>query len=244
VKRFLLITLGITGLYLGLNAFWLSLTPWLDATFDGGRVAAWEREAADVREASREADNRLPPESRLSAYRLGFHVGYCSNVLGSFALSGEAAQAKARAILRPRITAAEALGRELGVGELALLPVSNAEEFGRLPDRLEADELRLAERLEAVTSRRHRHLLLLGLQVGAGAALVQLTGGDLHARLRALAGRHATLAGVPAPAWEPVTVAPAGATPDERVAAYQATLNALDAAIGQLDPLASAEGSR
>jgi hypothetical protein len=237
VKRFLLITLGITGLYLGLNTFWLSLTPWLDAWFDGSRVAGWEREAAEVRDASREADGRLPPEARVAAYRLGYHVGYSSNLLGSVVLSGAEAQARMREILAPRITAAEELGQQLGVGKIALLPVSNAEEFGRVPDRLDADELRLAARLEAETSRRHRHLLLLGMQVGAGAALAQVTGGDLHARLRALAGRHATLAAVPAQAWEPVTVEPPGDTDDERLAAYQAALTALETAVAQLAPL-------
>ena len=34
VKRFLLVTLGITGLYLALNALWLALTPSLVALFD------------------------------------------------------------------------------------------------------------------------------------------------------------------------------------------------------------------
>jgi hypothetical protein len=237
VKRFLLITLGITGLYLSLNAFWLSLVPWLDASFDSSRVAAWEREAADVRAASRDADNHLPSGARVAAYRLGFHVGYCSNLLGSVALSGPAAQSRMREILAPEITAVDSLARELGVGEVSFLPVSNAEEFGRLPDRLEADELGLAARLEAMTSPRHRHLLMLGMHVGAGAALAQVTGGKLHAGLRTLAGRHATVAGVPAQTWEPATVEPAGATDEERVAAYQATITALDAAIVALVPL-------
>lgn len=237
MKRFLLVTLGITGLYVGLDALWLTLTPSLAALFDASNAAGWEREAAAVADASRQADGRLPPESRLSAYRLGFHVGYCSNLLGSMALSAPERQEQMRQILAPRIQAIDNLGQELGVGSVALLGVNTVDEFGRLPDRLDADELGLAARLESVTSRRHRHLLLLGMQAGAGAALAQVTGGSLHEQLRPLAGRHATLAGVPAQAWEPVTVAPGGATPDERMAAYQAALNALDAAVSELAPL-------
>lgn len=237
MKRFLFITLGITGLYLGLNAFWLSLTPWLAAAFESDMAAAWEREAAEVRDASRDADNRAPSGSRVAAYRLGFHVGYSSNLLGSVMLSGAEAQSQMRDILAPRIAAIASLGRELGVGDVSLLPVSNVEEFGRLPDRLDADELQLATRLEAVTSRRHRHLLLLGLQVGAGAALVQVTGGQLHPRLWALAGRHATVAGVPKEAWEPVTLEPPGGSASERLAAYHRMLDDLEAAIGRLEPL-------
>ena len=237
MKRFLLITLGITGLYLGLNWFWLSLTPWLDASFDGSRVAGWEREAADVRDASRDAESRLPPGSRLAAYRLGFHVGYCSNLLGSVVLSGAEAQSQMREILAPRIQAIENLGRELGVGEVSLLPVSNADEFARVPNRLEADELGLAARLEAMTSQRHRHLLLLGVHAGVAAALTDVTGGEMQSPTRDYIGRHATLAGVPPTAWEPVAREAPGATPQERLEAYRASLTALETAVAALPPL-------
>ncbi len=40
VKRFLLVTLGITGLYLGLNCVWLALTPSLGACSTPGPIAA------------------------------------------------------------------------------------------------------------------------------------------------------------------------------------------------------------
>jgi hypothetical protein len=237
VKRFLLVTLGITGLYLGLNALWLAATPALASLFDARAAAGWEREAAAVTAAAREADNRLPPETRVAAYRLGFHVGYCSNVLGSFALSGADAQAKARAILADRIAATQDLARSLGVGAIAFLPVSNADDFGYVNDRLEADELGLAARLERATSRRHRHLLMLGMHVGVAAGLADVTGGEAQNPLRPYIGRHATLARVPSAAWEPVARVPDGATPDARLAAYQAALTALDAAVARLPPL-------
>ena len=237
MKRFLLVTLGITGLYLGLNALWLAFTPSLAAVFDSRTAAGWDREAVAVAEASREADSRLPAESRLSAYRLGFQVGYCSNLLGSVALSGPEAQTQMRQILAPRIQGAQNLAQTLGVGEASFLPVSNADEFGRVGDRLDADELGLAARLEAVTSQRHRHLLLLGMHVGMAAALADLTGGKLQNPVRNFIGRHATLAGVPAAAWEPAARVPDGATPGEQLEAYRAALTALETAIARLDPV-------
>jgi hypothetical protein len=235
VARFLVVTLGITGLYLGLNAFWLTLAPSI-LRWTGAGEGDWQREAATVARASRAAEDRLPASSRLDAYRLGFQVGYCSNVMGSVALSSAEVQARFKDALEPRLAGAQDLAQKLGAGQVSLLRVTNVAEFGNLPGRLDADELGLAARLEAVTSPRHRHLLLLGMQVGAGAALAQMSGGRLHEQMRPLAGRHATLAGVPAQAWEPVTVAPGGPTADERLAEYQAALNALDAAVGALGP--------
>ena len=236
VARFVVITLGITGLYLGLNAFWLTLAPSI-LRWTGAGEADWQREATLVARASRVAEEELPPSSRPDAYRLGFQVGYCSNVLGSVALSSAEVQARFKDALEPRLAAAQDLAHKLGVGDVSVLRVTNVAEFGNLPSRLDADELGLAARLEGMTSLRHRHLLLLGMQVGAAAALAQMTGGRLHEQLRPLAGRHATVAGVPAQAWAPVTVEPEGATADERLAAYQKTLNALDAAIAALTPL-------
>ena len=237
VVRFLLVTFGITGLYLGLNAFWMTVAPAFYRLTDARVEAGWQREAAAVVEAARQADSRLPASSRQNAYRLGYQLGYCSNIMGSVALQPPDVQARFRAVLEPQLKAVDELAQQLGVGTVSLLPVTNVDEFGRVPDRLDADELGLGARLEGATSRRHRHLLLLGMQIGAGAALAQVTGGQLHQQVRPLAGRHATLAGVPQAAWEPVTVAPAGATSEERLETYQNALNALDAAIGALEPL-------
>ena len=118
-----------------------------------------------------------------------------------------------------------------------MLRVSNADEFGRVPTRLDADELGLAARLEAATSRRHRHLLLLGVHVGVAAALADATAGELQNPLRDYIGRHATLAGVPPAAWEPVAREASGATPQEKLAAYQTALSGLEMAVAQLGPV-------
>jgi hypothetical protein len=237
VKRFLPVTLGITGLYLALNALWLALTPSLAALFDVRTASAWARDAAAVADAARDADGRLPAATRVAAYRLGFHVGYCSNVLGSVALSPPEVQSRVREFLAPRIRATQDLGNELGVGEVSLLPVSNAEEFGRVNDRLDSDELGLAARVEKATSRRHRHLLLLGMHVGVAAALADISGGELQNPLRQYIGRHATLAGVPPAGWEPAARVGEGTTPEQQAAAYQAALTALDLAVAELGPV-------
>jgi hypothetical protein len=237
VKRFLLVTLGITGLYLALNASWLALTPSFATLFDAQTESAWARDAAAVAAAARDADGRMPAATRAAAYRLGFHVGYCSNILGSVALSTPEVQSRVRDILAPRIRATQDLGNELGVGEVSLLPVSNAEEFGRVNDRLDSDELGLAARVEKAMSRRHRHLLLLGMHVGVAAALIDMSGGKLQNPLRQYIGRHATLAGVPPAAWEPVARVGEGGTPEQHAAAYQAALTALDVAVAELGPV-------
>jgi len=239
-----MITLGITGLYLGLDWMWLALTPTIEAVFESRTAAAWEREAGEVASAARDADNRLPAETRLAAYRLGFHTGYCSNILGSVALSSPDAQARVREILAPRLKGIEVLGRQLGIGEVTLLPVTNTDEFSRVNDRLDSDEIGLAARLETVTSPRHRHLLLLGMHLGAAAALADMSGGKLQNPLRRYIGHHATVARVPPGAWEPAARVHEAATPEQSAKAYQDALAALEAAIGQLSPLPPADGSR
>lgn len=237
MKRFLLVTLGITGLYLGLNAVWLALTPTLVAVFDARTASDWQREADEVAKVASEADNRLPSDTRVAAYRLGFQVGYCSNVLGGVALQPPEVQAKVREILAPRIQGSLVLGQALGVGEVSLLRVSNIDEFGRVNDRLDTDELGLAARVEQAASRRHRHLLLLGMHVGVAAALADMSGGESQSPLRQYIGRHATAAGVPAAAWEPAARVPEGATPQQQADAYRAALAGLETAVAGLAPL-------
>ena len=104
-------------------------------------------------------------------------------------------------------------------------------------NRLDSDELGLAGRVEKATSRRHRHLLLLGMHVGVAAALADISGGKLQNPLRQYIGRHATLAGVPPAGWEPAARVGEGATPEQQAAASQAALAALDMAVAELGPV-------
>ncbi len=233
--RFLLITLGITGLYLALDQVWLALTPTLSPLANARTEAAWSDEAAEVERRSREADRRAPPGWHVAAYRLGFEVGYCSNLLGSFTMSSPEIQAKAREAMEPRLASIRDLARALGLDEAPLVPVNNADQFGRISERVEADETGVATRVEQVASLRHRHLFLLGMHSGISAALADSLRGETFNPLRAYLGRHATLAGVPLAAWEPVASVPAGATPGERLAAYRAALAALEQTVARLE---------
>ena len=235
--RFLAITLGITGMYLALDQLWLTVTPTVASVMSGSTERRWQNEAADVARASREADRRLPSSSRVVAYRLGVEVGYCSNLLGSFAMSAPEIQARAHEALAPRLSSVRALGKALGLDDPPLVPVANADQFARISERIEADETGLAGRIEAGTSRRHRHLFLLGMHVGVSAALADALRGQTFSPVREYIGHHATLAGVPAAAWSPVASAPAGVNPEERSAAYNAALDALQAAVSTLEPL-------
>ena len=86
----------------------------------------------------------------------------------------------------------------------------------------------LAERVEAATSPRHRHLLLAGLHVGVYAAAVALLPDGPARPDAARIAEHASLAGVPEPLWRPLTQVPA-ATGAARTAAYVAAVEALEA---------------
>jgi hypothetical protein len=184
---------------------------------------------------------RATPTAACPRPRASPHTGWAFRsatqqcLLGG-ALSPPEVQSRVRAILAPRIKATQDLGHELGVGEVSLLPVSNADEFGRVNDRLDSDELGLAARVEKATSRRHRHLLLLGMHVGVPAALTDMSGGKLQNPLRQYIGRH-HVGRVPPTGWEPAARAGEGTTPEQKAAAYQAALTALDRAVSELGPM-------
>ena len=202
VKRFLLVTLGITGLYLALNALWLALTPSLAALFDARTESAWARDAAAVADAARDADGRLPVATRVAAYRLGFQVGYCSNVLGSVALSPPEVQSRVREILAPRIKAMQDLGR---TGRRRGFPPARVERRGIRPRERSAG----FGRARIGGAGREGHVPAPPASAAARHARRCRRRAHRHQRrqlqnpLRQYIGRHATLAGVPPAGWEP-----------------------------------------
>ena len=236
MARFLLATLSITAMYVGLQQVWLSLTP-LAELYASRAERTWPEEAATVAAAAREADRRLSPEWHVGAFRLGYHVGYLTERVGGFAMSGEEVREQVRAITAPRLKSADDLARAMGVGPRAVLPVSTADDFARVDERLEQDELGLAGRMENKASLRHRHLLMLGMHLGVTVAAGDGTDGELLEPKRRFIGHHATLAAVPAAAWEPLARVPEGVTAKDRLANYMASLAELERAIGQLPPL-------
>ena len=243
MARFVLVTLGITAMYVGLQQTWLSLSP-LAELIESRSEGSWPQEAATVASVARDADHRLPPEWRVAAFRLGYHVGYLTELFGFFAMAPEEARNKVRTLSAERIKAAEDLALVMGVGPAAALPVTTVGEFGRVEERIEQDELGLAARVEQKASVRHRHLLLLGMHLGVATALADMSGGKTQNPLRQYIGHHATVARVPPGVWEPAARVHEAATPEQSAKAYQDALAALEAAIGQLGPLPSTDGSR
>jgi hypothetical protein len=236
MARFVLVTLAITAMYVGLQQAWLSLSP-VAELIESRTEREWPQEAAAVAAAAREADQRLPPEWRVAAFRLGYHVGYLTERVGSFAMSEAKVREQVDTITAPRVKTAEDLALAMGVGPATALPVSTADEFAHIEDRIERDELGLAARVEAKASARHRHLLLLGMHVGVTVGAGEITYGEILDPKRRFIGHHAALAAVPAAAWEPVTRSPEGATGKDRLTNYMATLADLERAIAELPPL-------
>jgi hypothetical protein len=233
--RLTVVALAITSMYLLLQYVWLGLTPFMAAPLDARLEAGWAREAADVRGAAAAADAVAPPEWRAAAWRLGLQIGYAGHIVGSFAAAPPEDQARARQRVAARLQNAEQLGQALGIGPVGILTVQTANDFVRENDRLEADELGIASRIEARASARHRHLLLLGMHVGIALATADATRGALLDPNRAFIGKHATLAGVPPGAWEPVARRPDAATDADRVKQYAGAVSGLDEAVARLE---------
>ena len=237
VKRFLLVTLGITGLYLGLNALWLALTPSLAALFDARDAV---RLGARGRGRSRGVPRSRQPAAAGDARRR-IPAGISRRLLqqsprqrGAVAARGAGANARDPA---PRIKATQDLGQALGVGEISFLTVSNADEFGRVPIGSTRTNWAWRRGSRQATSRRHRHLLLLGMHVGVAAAMTELTGGKIADPVRPRTS--AATRRWPACRRQRGNRPPASPRRHARTAAaaYQAALTALDMAVAELGPV-------
>ena len=160
--------------------------------------AALARQAEQVAAESRAALERVPGQ-RLAAFRIGYDLGYASSLMGSYAMSAPAVQARARTIAAKHLAFRAASWRErLGIADIAELPVHNPKEYVALNERFEADENGVAAVIEKRLSLAHRHLYLLGAQLGGEASTVESSGGELTQPPVPLIRRHATLAGVDA----------------------------------------------
>ncbi|HEV7575143.1 MAG TPA: hypothetical protein VGO85_03795 [Caldimonas sp.] len=177
----------------------------------------------------------LPAGHRLATFRLGYEIGYASELIGSFAMSDAPVRAQAAPIGAAHVAVAQAQARALGLGDVAALPMRNAKDFFAIVDRVEADENGLGTRIEARLSPVHRHLYLLGAHAGAEAARVEGSGGRLALAPASLIRRHATLAGIAPALWQPLAAEARGETPAQVLARYRAALDALGADLGLRD---------
>ena len=201
--------------------------------FDRNSAAQLDSEAAQVEQASRAALQRLPSAHRRATFRLGYELGYASEWAGSFAMSPKSAQSQAQVLTERRLAVARVLAQLLGVGEVGVLRVENAQDFGTLKQRIENDENGLAGRFERQLSLHHRHLYLLGMHVGTASARVEMSAGAAASPETLLIRRHASAAGIAPALWKPLASPPGLETPAQIVARYRAGLEALDASLGQ-----------
>ena len=77
-------------------------------------------------------------------------------------MSAEEVQAKARQLTEPVLVEANRLAQTLGLGSVSPLATQTLDDFGRLTNRIEADETQLAERINRAYSPHHRHLFYSG----------------------------------------------------------------------------------
>ena len=238
--RIIGITIVITSLYLLLQEAWLGVTGLVSGKSFAERPSAaeLEREAKEVATQSENALRTTPADTRQNILQLGFYLGYVSQTVGSYAMSAEDVQAKARQLTEPSLLEANRLSQRLGLGPANPLTTRTLDDFARLTNRIEADETGLAERITRTYSRHHRHLFLLGMHLGTEAARIQGTGGSLSLPPRPQIRLHATLTGVPPAIWEPLAVAPGyREQPSEVVARYRNGLTALLASLSSTPPV-------
>jgi hypothetical protein len=238
--RIIGITIVITVLYLLLQQVWLGMTGLLSGKsfLERPTAAELEQEAKRVAEASKAALQTAPASSRHDIWHLGFHLGYVSEFVGSYAMSAEEVQVKARQLTEPVLVEANRLAESLGLGSVSPLVTQTLDDFGRLTNRIEADETQLAERINRAYSPHHRHLFLLGMHLGAEAARIQGSGGKISLPPRAQIRRHATLTGIPPAIWEPLAAPPGyREQPSEVVTRYRNGLGALVASLSAAPPV-------
>lgn len=194
---------------------------------DADPSARWKQEAARVAAASREAMQRAPAGHRLATLRLGFELGFVSQLLGSQAMSPEQARARARQLAEPRLALANQLAAHLAIGEARALEADSLKQFTELGQRYEADENHLAGRIEQRLSPLHRHLYLLGVHLGGEAERIEDSGGQISLPPASLIGRHATVAGIDTALWLPLAAEPKGESPQQVLQRYRRALQAL-----------------
>ena len=195
---------------------------------DDAELAAEARAIAARSDAAAAA---LPAGHRAMTFRLGYEIGYASDLVGSFVRSDAGVREKAAAIGAAHAAVAEAQARALGLGDVAVLPMRSAADFFALTERLEKDESGLGRRIETRLTPVHRHLYLLGAHVGAEAARIESSGGEFTLPPASLIRRHATLAGVAPALWQPLAADARGETRDQVLARYRTALNALAVAL-------------
>lgn len=243
IWRVLAYTLAIALAFLALGRAQLALfsapatQQWLVrlGLLDAAPAARLQSEAAEVAAASREALRRLPPGSRMAAFRLGYELGFVSQWVGARAMSAPQFRDLAQRQTEPRRQLVAQIATQWGLGDVQPLGADSLRAFTELGNRYEADESGIAARVQQQMSPLHRQLFLLGAQLGGEAARIEDSGGQFSLPPATLIMRHATLAGIDAELWQPLAAQPRDEAPEQVVQRYRAALQALADAVARQD---------
>lgn len=231
-RRFLLATLAVTLLYLGIQQVWM----WgaAELAYRGWTVndpaLTHADEAAQVAEQSQAREAGLDPRFAQRVFRLGFEYGYLSQWLGGYGAPPDDVMQQLAKPVEAHTRHLNELAEQLGVAPVARLPVRTAADFSGLTRRIEDDPAGIAARIEQVGSPRLRHLFLMAAHVGSEAAGLESAGDLLPIPATLLIGTHATLAGIPEPLWRPLSRVTRG-SPEVARRDYLAAIAKLDAAL-------------
>lgn len=223
------------------TAQWLQRMGWVQAD----PAAALQAQTAEIAAASDVAMKRLAPGHRSAAWRLGYELGYASQLIGVRAMSAPEAQALGQKLAAPHAQRAAEVAAQRGLGPAQALGAQSLREFTELGLRYEADEGGLAARIEQRMSPLHRELYLLGALLGGEAARIEDSGGQFSLPPASPIARHATLAGIEPRLWRPLAAPPADDEPPPQVVQrYRAALEALAAELQRLDAAAAEKAGR
>jgi hypothetical protein len=209
LPRFIAATFVVAFLYIVLQTMWVTLTgflvqqSWTPAQVLVGNL---DEAARQVDERSAPRESLLTPTHREAAFELGFYLGYAAVALGPMASSNDVREQLQRR-LRPFSEKARAHAVLLGAGEVTPFPAQTAVQYLRLTAAIDEDQTGLAGRIESSMTPRHKHIFLLGAHVGVTAAQVDIASVQAEPPWPVpplSIARHATLAGLPREAWNPL----------------------------------------
>ena len=192
---------------------------WLDAD----PAARLQQEAAQVAAASRDALQRLPSGHRLATLRLGYALGYTSQLVG--VIRDVAAGGAGRGAAARRADAGRGAPAGHGTG-----PGRGAGAAGAQPARVHRTGRALRGRRERPGARASKRscrrctatCTCWARRSGGEMARVEDSGGQFALPPATPIRRHAVLAGIDAAVWQPLIVEPRDETPAQVVQRYRA----------------------